>query len=428
MNIFRILLKKEIKELLTRQLLISITAMLFMFYTIGKIAGAQNKTSQARDSAVVVLDLDGSSLSKNLVKRLADTEYKVRTASAAGIDEALASPEYKDDSFFILIPAGLQKDINAGKRGDIGIYSRIKGFSTGGNTATTLKVRNTITYMNDNLSVYVLNRNFPAIDTGFVGKPLAAKEFVRVRENTEQVSLARVLSVTQSQLYFFPIAMFFIVIMAAQMVMTSVAGEKENKTLETLLSSPVDRWMLVVSKLAASALIAGVLSGGYMLGMRSFMSGITSKASAAASLPIQASLAKLGLIIEPSGYLLIGLSVLFCILCALSIAFILGVLSDSIKSIQSNIMPLMMLLMLSYMLPMFIDTNTASLSVRLLLYAIPFTHAFTAPQNVVMHNNTLVIWGIIYQAAIFAVFVIMAGKLFSGELLLTLKSPFKKGS
>ena len=241
------------------------------------------------------------------------------------------------------------------------------------------------------------------------------------------MSLTQALAAIQSQLYFFPIAMFFIVIMAAQMIMTSVASEKENKTLETLLSSPVDRWMLVISKLSASALVAGALSGAYMLGMRSFMSGITAQAPAGAAITAQSALAKLGLVIAPSGYLLIGLSVLFCILCALSIALILGVLSDSVKSIQATIMPLMMILMLSYILPMFIDISAASVPVRLLLYAIPFTHAFTAPQNVMLHNNTQVLWGIVYQAGVFVVFVTLAGKLFSGESLLTIKLPFKKG-
>ncbi|MDO8803814.1 MAG: ABC transporter permease [Elusimicrobiota bacterium] len=426
MNIFLVLVKKEIKELLTRQLLISIAAMLLVFYVIGKVVGTQHKASEARNSDVVVLDLDGSALSKSLIGRLSGAGYRVKKTSIPCIDTALAAPEFKDDGLFMLIPAGLQKGLDAGRKGGIGFYSKFTNFSASATTVTASKIRRTITRVNDELSVYVLRKRSPSLDAGFAREPLAALEFVMVGGKLEQVSLGQALASIQSQIFFFPVAMFFIVILAAQMVMTSVASEKENKTLETLLSSPLDRWMLVVSKLSASALIAGALSGAYMLGMRSFMSGITAQAAAGAALPAQAALAKLGLIIAPSGYLLIGLSVLFCILCALSIAFILGVLSDSVKSIQVTIMPLMMLLMLSYILPLFIDINAAPLSVRLLLYAIPFTHAFTAPQNVMLHNNAQVLWGILYQAGVFAVFVTLAGKLFSGELLLTLKSPFKK--
>jgi ABC-2 type transport system permease protein len=427
MNIFIILVRKEIKELLTRQLVISIAAMLFIFYVIGKVAGSQSKASQERGSSVVALDLDGTSLSKNTLKRLSEAGFTVKTASFAGIEEALAAPQYKDENFFMFIPAGFQKNIDSGKKGDIGFYSKFTSFSTIGNAVTASTIRRAITSANRELSVYALRRNSPSMDAGFLREPLAAGEFVRVGGNTERIGLAQVLAFVQSQLYFFPMAMFFIVIMAAQMIMTSVASEKENKTLETLLSSPVDRWMLVVSKLSASAIIAGGLSGAYMLGMRSFMSGVTAHAGAAAAVPAQTALANLGLTIPPSGYLLIGVSVLFCILCALSMAFILGVLSDSVKSISANIMPLMMLLMFSYMLPMFMDMETSPLALKLLVYAIPFTHAFTAPQNVMLHNNPQVLWGILYQAAVFAVFVILAGRLFSGESLLTLKSPFKKG-
>ena len=207
------------------------------------------------------------------------------------------------------------------------------------------------------------------------------------------------------------------------MIMTAVASEKENKTLETLLSSPLDRRMLVMSKLAASTLIAAALSGAYMLGMRSFMAGVTGL-GADPSVAVAAAgpaLAELGLTLAGTGYLLIGLSVMFCILCALSIAFILGILSEDVKSIQTMMTPLMMPLMLAYLLPIFIDMSTAHAGLKFLLYAIPFTHAFMAPQNVMMGNIAQVWWGIAYQAAVFAAFVTLAARLFSGDALLTLR-------
>jgi hypothetical protein len=44
-----------------------------------------------------------------------------------------------------------------------------------------------------------------------------------------------------------------------------------------------------------------------------------------------------------------------------------------------------------------------------------------APQNVMMGNIPQVVWGIIYQAAVFAAFVTLAARLFSGDALLTLR-------
>jgi ABC-2 type transport system permease protein len=75
---------------------------------------------------------------------------------------------------------------------------------------------------------------------------------------------------------------------------------------------------------------------------------------------------------------------------------------------------------------MFIDIAGASFAVKLLLYSIPFTHAFIAPQNILVHNYEAVMWGIVYQVIVFGVFVVIAGKIFSGEALLTFKLRFGK--
>jgi len=87
----------------------------------------------------------------------------------------------------------------------------------------------------------------------------------------------------------------------------------------------------------------------------------------------------------------------------------------------------MMPLMLSYLLPIFIDLSTANFGIKLLLYSIPFTHAFMAPQNMIMGNTAQVLYGIAYQAAVFTVFVTLAARLFSGDALLTLRFRFPGG-
>lgn len=422
MNIFLILVKKEIKELLTRQLVISIAAMLFVFNLIGKFTGEQTKASAAHNS-VVVTDMDRSALSGAVIGALGKAGYKV---IPAGAEEALFSPEYSGESSFITLPAGMQKTLDAGGKPEVGFYSKFKTSVTGmGAALSASRVGKTISRVNAELSDYAIKKRAPSADAAFLKEPMSAAEFVAVGGAVARVPVSQVTAFAQSQTYFFPIAVFFIVMLSAQMVMTAVASEKENKTLETLLSSPIDRRMLVVSKLAASAFIASLLSAAYMLGMRSFMSGVTGGAGPVAA-STRAALAKLGLLITPQGYLLIGVSVLFCILCALSIAFILGALADDLKSVQGMMTPLMMMLMLSYLLPMFVDINSASFGLKFLLYAIPFTHAFIAPQNVMAGNNANVIWGIVYQAAVFAVFVTVAGRLFSGESLLTFKLRFGK--
>lgn len=423
MNIFLVLLKKEIKELVTRQLLFTIAATLLVFHVIGKSVGSHNRASAA-NNAIVLLDLDRSELSARVTAALAEAKTKIKPSSAAGIEAALAAPENAAENSFMLIPAGLQAEVTAGRASSIEYYSRFRKQASGlGPAIAASRIRRTAQTAATEMSSWLLERGLPSRSPAFLRDPAPAREFAVVNGNTAEVSLSQVIAFIQSQSFFFPVAVFFIVILSAQMIMTAVASEKENKTLETLLSSPLDRRLLVTSKLAASCLIAAALSGAYMLGMRSFMAGVTSL-GADPSVAVAAAgpaLAKLGLALTSSGYLLIGLSVLFCILCALSIAFILGILSEDVKSIQTMMTPLMMPLMLAYLLPIFIDMSTANAGLKFLLYAIPFTHAFMAPQNVMMGNIQQVWWGIAYQAAVFAAFVTLAARLFSGEALLTLR-------
>ncbi len=426
MRIFFILLKKEIKEMLTIPLIVSLVAVLFVFYMIGSVVGKQNKTSAARNN-VVVLDFDKSGLSKRIIKSLTDGEYIVKDASSGNLLDAFSNHEYEEESFFMVIPKGLERDFNLEKKHTIEIYARFnKNLSGYSSSYSASKIRKGIERINKDLGVHIIEKKFPLANVEFIKNPVLMEEFVVIGDSIARVSVKRVLLFVHSQTYFFPIAVFFLVFMAAQMIMTAVAGEKENKTLETLLSSPIDRRILVISKLSAAAIVAALLSGGYMFGMRSFMSGIMGQKTAGIALSAQDAFVKLGLIMGPADYLMIGVSLLFCILCALVIALILGVLSEDVKSVGATMTPLMMLIMISYLLPMFIDIGRASFVVKLLLYSIPFTHAFIAPQNILAHNHAAVMWGIVYQAVIFAIFVTIAGKIFSGEALLTFKLRFGK--
>ncbi|MGD9641168.1 MAG: ABC transporter permease [Elusimicrobiales bacterium] len=423
MNIFLVLLKKEIKELLTAQLVITIAVTLLVFHVIGKAVGSHNKSSAARNG-IVVLDLDRSDLSARLLKAISGAKTRPSAAPQREIAAAMAAPEYAAENSFMVIPAGLQAAVTAGKSSNIEYYSRFRREASGlGPAIAASQIRRTQQAAAKEVSAYLMQLRLPGLAPDFLRDPAPPREFAVVNGRTAEVSLAQVIGFIQSQSYFFPIAVFFIVILSAQMIMTAVASEKENKTLETLLSSPLDRRLLVMSKLAAATLIAAALSGAYMLGMRSFMAGVTGLGAdpAVAVAAAGPALTALGVMISGPGYLLVGLSVMFCILCALSIAFILGILSEDVKSIQTMMTPLMMPLMLAYLLPIFIDMSTAHFGLKLLLYAIPFTHAFMAPQNVMMGNIPQVWWGILYQAAVFAVCVNISTRLFSGDALLTLR-------
>jgi ABC-2 type transport system permease protein len=208
-------------------------------------------------------------------------------------------------------------------------------------------------------------------------------------------------------------------------VAMTVASEKENKTFEILLSSPLNRKTIIFAKLIAAGLVALLLVGVYMIGMNSYMTGISGGAISVNE-NLKDIFVSLGIVISPLGYLLLGSSLFVSILVGLAIAMILGILSENIKSVQATITPLMIFILLPYFLVLFLDFNTVPQIFKYIIYAIPFSHPFLATQNIILGNFAPIIYGIIYQFIVFMIFVIIGAKIFSSDKIITLKWNLKR--
>ena len=129
----------------------------------------------------------------------------------------------------------------------------------------------------------------------------------------------------------------------------------------------------------------------------------------------------LGLSLSPFDYVLLGLSFFMSILTALALSTVLGAFAEDVKKAQSLIQPVVFLVMIPYLLIMFVDVNTASLPIKLLIYAIPFSHPFMASPNLFFNQYLAVILGILYQLLLFVVLIVIATRIFSSDGILTMK-------
>ena len=234
------------------------------------------------------------------------------------------------------------------------------------------------------------------------------------------------MSFVSQQTTFIPIVLFVAVIFASQMIATAVATEKENKTLETLLSYPVTRTSIVTSKMLAAGLVALLVGAAYMFGISRFTTGITEgvvgeSAADRAAVASQAVMQQLGLTLSASDYVLLGLTLFGGILVALAISIILGAFAENVKAVQALLTPMMMLLFVPYFLTMFMDLSALPDAARIAIMAIPFTYLFIAGPNLFLGNDALVWFGIAYQLVWFAVFVTIAARVFSSDRILTMK-------
>ncbi len=224
-----------------------------------------------------------------------------------------------------------------------------------------------------------------------------------------------------------PIVLMMIVIYSSQMVISAVAMEKQNKTLETLLTVPIKRTSIITAKMLAAGLVGLISAGVYMFGFQGFIGGIGEEAAKAGAQAGGAALMqKLGLTFDTTGYVILGLSLFLAILVALAMAMILGVLAEDFRSAQNMIMPLMFMVMIPYFISLFADINTVSLPVKIFILAIPFSHPFLVSQNLYLGNYGMIAAGLAYMLVVFVVLVIFAARIFSTDKILTMKLRFGK--
>ena len=225
------------------------------------------------------------------------------------------------------------------------------------------------------------------------------------------VSPNDVAGILSSQSTLIPIVMMMIIIMAGSTVISSMALEKENKTLETLLTLPVKRVSIVAGKIIASAIIGLILAVIYIIGFSYYMASF--------QISGQISVVSLGLVLDMGDLLLLGLSVFVTLIAALAFCMLLGTMAKNFKSAQTLTFPVTILVLIPMFMTMFKDFDTLPLALKAFLFGIPFSHPMMAPRALIFDDYLLVIGGIIYVLIFAIVMIIIVVYVFKTDRLLT---------
>lgn len=425
MKKFLVLVKKEIKELITPQMIIPLVVMVLLFSFIGNLMSKET-AKIAAPQPIWIIDQDNTEVSSKIAPILTEANFNTTILDYDDIDRAVSQAKENNIPSLLIIPAGFERGIKEFQMQEIATYKIVSSFSMLSSAKYSV-VDGAMKIINNYFSnEWIKNKNVNIVPD-VLKNPIKSNEFVVVNKNKANISLATVMGFIQKQTFFIPIIFFLVIIMASQMVAVAVANEKENKTFETLLSSPINRKTIVFAKLIGAGIVAILSAGFYMIGFSYYMKGlIGGAASSVTEEALATSLESLGITIGVGQYVLLGLSLFMGILVALSIAMILGTLVENVKSVQSAITPLMILVLLPYLLVLFLDINTMSPIIKYIIYAIPFAHCFLAAQKILMHDYLFVVYGIIYQFIIFIIFVVLAAKIFSSDKIITLRLRWRK--
>ncbi len=228
-----------------------------------------------------------------------------------------------------------------------------------------------------------------------------------------------------SQSIALPITIMIMLTYAMQIAATSVAMEKEEKTLETLLTVPVDRFAILMGKVSSTIIVAGVAAVTVLIGYNYMLGSITlgiSSATAGAGIDLVA----LGLLPSAGGYALLGISLFFTLLSALALAVVMSAFSENVRGAQALVGYIYPLIFLPAMALLYLDFNSLPTALQAIFFAIPYSQPILASKAVVTGDYLMVIAGIVYVAIFTIGIMYVASRLFATEKILTAKLAFGK--
>lgn len=435
MSKFIILLKKEIKDLITMQTIIPIILVVGIFLLMGSFMGdmmsglgTPDENSEASaENTIGVIDYDKSEGSEYLISIINQSGYHIFTPSQT--DPAEAYNVNKDEfDVLIIIPEGFGKMFTgeSSESARVDVYSNVNSFAMtsmiGGSVVTSI-----IDSINETMSQSIIQNNLkdnaPSLE--FINNPIQTVEFTRVNGEIAEVPPSAIVSIVTSQTMFIPLVIFMIVIFSSQTLAASVTNEKADKTFETLLTTPVKRTQILVAKMVSASLISLIYAVIFLLSYDNMSSSMMGGAASELS-DLNPVLQQLGISFNVSTYLIFGISLFCAILIGLAFSIIIGILAEDMKQLQSLLTPIIFGMMIPYLISMFTDINTLPIYIKIPLYIIPFTHTFTAVTNVFTSNYLMLAIGIGYQVIFLILAIAFATNIFGSDKLFTLKINFGK--
>lgn len=427
MNHLLNLIRKELRELLTPSSLASVIVMMVVFIALGSVMSGEI-SSQMDTQPIGYSDLtddeyDYSDNSIAYLKEYYKVNYKVDPEKYV-IDLGLTTESTTDDiqkamadkgvSSAIIFPTDFNTNIESGQYGVLDLFWNQTSTSVFSSLSSSTAL-SAVSTINQCVSAeLMLKSGIDPTEIGFIQSPTSYSGATFFNGTLhENVRPDEIYSAMSNQTMFVPIIIMLVIVMIGSILISSMGNEKENKTLETLLTLPVNRTTIVTGKLIGSAIAGLVMGAFYMVGMYFYISGINISTSSGVSME------SLGLSLSATDWIVVVAFMFVSILCALGMCMILGAFAKNYKAAQMYIMPISVLAMIPMFATMF--TNVADLPtiIQVVLYAIPFTHPMLVMQNLMFGNTMMLIGGFVYIAIFAAVMILITVKLYKSDILLT---------
>jgi ABC-2 type transport system permease protein len=414
---FQTILTKELKEIIRdpKILIGMILIPLVIFPVLGAVLGyaAQTAQEQAQKATLLVVNNDNENWSQTFITFL-NTMMKTTVVNNLTPQQVLDQNllTQNNSTQFIEIPADFSANMTAHTNGNLNITATVNiyGVFQGGG------IFSDIGSSGINVLVNSFNR-YIAPDLVHTTQSTIIKG--EIQTGIDPATLSGLMAL---QSFALPVTIMIMLTYSMQIAATSVAMEKEEKTLETLLTLPVDRFAILMGKLSSTIIVAGVASITVMIGYNYVLGSMTLGIPTTTNI----DLVQLGLVPSPFGYLLLGISLFITLLSGLALAVIMSAFAEDVRGATALVGYIYPLIFIPAMALMYLDINTLPLPIQAAFFAIPYSQPIIAAKAVIMNEYTTVILGIIYVAVFTLVVMYVASRLFATEKILTAKLKFKR--
>ncbi len=410
MNITR----KEIKELLTPSTIVPIVVIALLFASMGNIMGGIMEEAEEKPKIGVISKDSGkfAGIAMYVLEENADIIY-----NGTDIQDGIAHATENGGAAVLNIPANFSYNIENNITGTINVVWIMRGVGMMDSVSSGV-VEGLIQSINNYIS-HDLVEDKTGMDPYHIQNPTVKEETIMFKDKEmEGISPSVLGGVLASQSIMLPIVTMMLIMMAGGAIISSMGMEKEDKTLETLLTLPIKRSTIVTGKLIGAASVGLLMAVIHMLGYGYYMQSLQTA---------ELNLADYGLGLGLIDYVLVGISLFLALIAGLSLSLLLGTFAKNYKSAQTLLFPVTALAIIPMFVFMFTDVGNLPLLFRGVMYAIPFSHPIIAMRSLMFGDYTIVIGGILYSAIFSMVMVAVVVWIFNSDRLITGRIGKKEG-
>jgi ABC-type Na+ efflux pump, permease component len=422
--------KKELKELLTPGSIISLVVVVIVLMSVGSMMSGE-MDDISTPSKIGFVNEDGGPWSDttidavysfymgtydmNLDEAMEFVAFLTAPGTSVSDTEIIEMMKKEGVSYAIKLGPEFSSNLDDEIRGLISEYYLFENKGLLGSASSSISSL-IIPYISDYLTSVLVSWEITDPDTAyFILNPIRGND-THTYVNGEVHAGVTPMNISTSmmgQTLAIPIVIMIVITMIGGIVISSMGNEKENKTLETLLTLPVKRTTIVSGKLLASAIMGLVFGLAYMIGMMSYTSGFTAELSGGTNL------ADYGLSLDMTDWMLMMIMIFLAIFSALGLCMILGAFVKNYKAAQTMTLPISMMAMIPMFITMFSSWESLPGFVQGILFAIPFSHPMMAMDNLMFNNMDLILGGLIYLAVFVVATIMITVKIYNSDILIT---------